>query len=196
MDTSKILHGVTAEGLIVSKTHRSIEEYMQDRVQYKIRIYFSKARRYKIYHLTTAVTMAISAALVPVLVNLDLGLPGFSSKILATFLSLLVTIGVALQEIFRFREHWRNYNLIDSNLRGEEMLFSTSASVYATKSQEEKNRLLVQRIEELIKDERWETIQMRTSTNRLTDDARLVEQIVNEYLDKKKITENIQGESH
>ena len=196
MDTSKNFQGLASEGLIVSKTHRSIEEYMQDRVQYKIRIYFSKARRYKIYHLTTAVTMAISAALVPVLVNLDLGLPGFSSKILATFLSLLVTIGVALQEIFRFREHWRNYNLIDSNLRGEEMLFSTSASVYATKSQEEKNRLLVQRVEELIKDERWETIQMRTSTNRLTDDARLVEQIVNEYLDKKKITENTQGENH
>ena len=196
MDTSKNIQGAASEGLIVSKTHRSIEEYMQDRVQFKIRVYFNKARRYKIYHLTTAVTMAVSAALVPVLVNLDLGLPGIGSKILATFLSLLVTIGVALQEIFRFREHWRNYNLIDSNLRGEEMLFSTSASVYATKSQEEKNRLLVQRIEELIKDERWETIQMRTSTNRLTDDARLVEQIVNEYLDKKKLMENTQGESH
>lgn len=33
------------------------------------------------------------------------------------------------------------------------------------------------------------------NTKRLTADARLVEQIVNEYLDKKKLTEN-QGESH
>jgi hypothetical protein len=135
-----------------------------------------------------AVLIATSAAFVPVLVNVDFRLLNIDSKIWATIFSLVVSIGVALQEIFHFREHWRNYNLIDSNLRSEEMLFSMSAGAYAGKKDEEKNRLFVQRVEELIKDERWETINMRTSANRLTDDPKLVEGIVKNYLDSKNIS--------
>jgi hypothetical protein len=173
---------------IISKSERTIDTYMQDRLQFKINLYFRRGNKFKVYYYIVAVLIATSAAFVPVLVNVDFRLLNIDSKIWATIFSLVVSIGVALQEIFHFREHWRNYNLIDSNLRSEEMLFSMSAGAYAGKKDEEKNRLFVQRVEELIKDERWETINMRTSANRLTDDPKLVEGIVKNYLDSKNIS--------
>ena len=152
------------KNMIRSKMERNIQEYLEDRVQFKINLYFKKARRYRFYHLFFAVIIAISAAIVPVLINLKNDYYHFQE--LATILSVLVTISVALQEIFRFREHWRNYNLIDTSLRREEMLFSMSAEPYASlKTPEKKRHLFVQRIEGLIEEERKETIDMRTSTN-------------------------------
>lgn len=177
-----------AEDKIISKIERNMDEYIHDRLQYKINLYYRKGNRFKIYYYIVAVLIATSAALVPLLVNLDVKIINIDSKIWATGFSLLVTIGVAVQEIFHFREHWRNYNLIDSNLRSEEMLFSMSAGGYADKKQHEKNKIFVQKVEDLIKDERWETINMRTSTNRLTDDPSLVEEIVKNYLDSKNIS--------
>ncbi|WP_373518863.1 DUF4231 domain-containing protein [Pricia sp.] len=169
---------------IESKTTRSLEEYMAERVQFKINLYFRKARSYRFWHLLASVIIAISAALVPVLVNLS-----DDNKIflyLATIFSLLVSIGVALQEVFRFREHWRNYNLIDSNLRSEEMLFSMSAGPYKdTANEKEKANRFVQRIEELIHDERWDTINMRTAANRIAENEKMIESVVESYLKAK-----------
>lgn len=150
--------------IIKSKTERNIQEYIEDRVQFKINLYFKKARRYRFYHLFFAVIIAVSAAIVPVLINLKDDYQ-YVQK-LATILSILVTISVALQEIFRFREHWRNYNLIDTSLRREEMLFSMSSEPYASlKTLKGKQDLFVERIEGLIEEERKETINMRTTIN-------------------------------
>lgn len=176
------------EDKIISKTIRNISDYTKDRLQHKINIYYKKANKNKGYYYIVALLIAASAAFVPVLVNLDFKFINIESKVWATVFSLLVSIGVAVQEIFHFREHWRNYNLIDSNLRSEEMLFSMSAGAYADKKEEEKTKIFVQRIEELIRDERWETINMRTSANHLTDDPQLVEEIVKNYLDSKNIS--------
>lgn len=173
---------------VESKTTRSLEEYMKERVQYKINLYFRKAQQFRFWHLVASVVIAVSASTVPVFVNL-----ADKNKIflyLATALSLLVSIGVALQEVFRFREHWRNYNLIDSNLRSEEMLFSMSAGAYKdTGDEREKMNRFVQRVEELIHDERWDTINMRTSANRIAENEELIGSIVESYLkSRNKVT--------
>ncbi|MBA4055213.1 MAG: hypothetical protein C0490_10910 [Marivirga sp.] len=169
---------------VESKTSRSQEEYMKERVQYKINLYFRKAQQYRFWHLVASVVISVSAATVPVFINLS-----DKSKIflyLATAFSLLVSIGVALQEVFRFREHWRNYNLIDSNLRSEEMLFSMSAGPYkGSENEKEKMDRFVQRVEELIHDERWDTINMRTSANRIAENEKLIESVVESYLKSK-----------
>jgi Protein of unknown function (DUF4231) len=169
---------------VESKTNRSLDEYMKERVQYKINLYFRKAQRYRLWHSVASVVIAVSAATVPVFVNLS-----DNNKIflhLATAFSLLVSIGVALQEVFRFREHWRNYNLIDSNLRSEEMLFSMSAGPYKdSENEREKMNRFVQRVEELIHDERWDTINMRTSANRISENEKLIASVVDSYLRSK-----------
>jgi uncharacterized protein DUF4231 len=148
-----------------SRSERDVNIYILDRVQDKINIYYKKAHQNRFFHLFLSVLIAICAAVVPVLINLDVGFHN-----LATLLSVLVTIAVALQEIFRFREHWRNYNLIETSLRREEMLFSMSAGDYA-KLKKPGKRLdwFVQRVEGLIEEERKETINMRTNANSVNE---------------------------
>jgi hypothetical protein len=157
MDAQKPVKGTNVH----SKSKRELGDFIIDRVQYKINIYMKKAREHRFYHLFFSVLIAVCAALVPILINLED--EGAVFQYLATVLSAMVTISVAIQEIFRFREHWRNYNLIDSSLRSEEMIFSMGAGPYARlKNQEERQDLFVQRIENLIAEERKETINMRT----------------------------------
>ncbi len=57
----------------------------------------------------------ISSAAVPVLINTNIGL------ISPTIVSLVVTILVALERLFRFREHWRNFNYAEEALESGEI---------------------------------------------------------------------------
>ena len=153
-----------------SKPCYEFDTYMKERVQYKIKIYDKKAHSYRRWYYFLAVTTAICATLVPLLINLQIPENWVIDKYTAaTALSLYVSVGVALQEIFRFREHWRNFDLIYANLRREQMLFSGSARPYAEKAEKIKQELFIENIEELIKNERWETINMQTSPSKDID---------------------------
>ena len=101
----------------------------------------------------------IAAAAVPVLIYIDWE----PVSTIATILSLIISILVSILAIFRPREHWRNYDLIAADLRREEMLYSTSTGDYNTEDTDQKFRLLVNRVENLISKEREETIIMRTN---------------------------------
>ena len=143
---------------IQSFPNRSLEEYFKHRLEYKINIYNKLAKRNKwLFWLNTSTSM-ICAAVVPALIN-----QSDDCKVVATILSLIVTIMVGFQGIFHPREHWRNYDRVSATLRREEMLFSTGSGEYEKLGEEEKFPILVRRVEEFIAREREETIIMRTS---------------------------------
>ena len=137
----------------------SPDEYMNDRVVYKINKYVEKSERQKIYYQVTSIVAIVFAASVPVLINLGVNL------VLPTILSLVVTILVSLEKLFHFREHWRNYDTIASVLRREQLEFQTLSGVYKKKDSklDDTFPIFVRRIEEAIRAERNDTIEMRTS---------------------------------
>lgn len=149
---------------IISSKVRDIDSYFTDRLNYKINVYTGLGDKYKWIFWIMASSSMICAAIVPVLINKE----GF--EFLATILSLIVTILVGLQGVFHPREHWRNYDLISATLRREEMLYSTQSGEYK-KLEEENDRFLrlVERTEELIEQERKETIMMRTRDKEKSD---------------------------
>jgi hypothetical protein len=136
---------------------KSPEDYLSTRVDFKTERYRSKGYRYRWWYLSTATIAAVSAAAVPVLINLT------DNKLYPTLLSLLVTALVSLEGIFHFREHWKNYDLMKSFLRQEACLFQAKAGQYRDKDGSEAFRLLVERVEEAIAKERSQTIEMRTT---------------------------------
>ena len=138
---------------------RDVTKYLEDRLQCKINIYTCKGDQQKYIYRFTATLSMVAAATVPVMINLN---DGWGNGI-ATILSLLVTVLVGFQAIFRPREHWRNYDLIASALRREEMLFSTRTGDYNIENEKQRFRHLVSRVEDLISKEREETIIMRTN---------------------------------
>jgi hypothetical protein len=137
---------------------RNPAEYLQTRVDFKTEAYRRKGEHYRFGYQSTASIAAIAAAAVPVLINLK-----DVHAIVPTLLSLLVTILVALEGIFHFREHWKSYDLMKSFLRQEACLFEAGAGAYRGKAPNEAFVLLVERVEEAIAKERAQTIEMRTA---------------------------------
>jgi len=136
------------------------DEYMKDRVVYKINLYDKLSKRQKFWYQLTSVSGVVGAASVPVLINLGV------NTALPTFLSLAVTILVSLEKLYHFREHWRNYDGIAAFLRSEQLQFQTLAGVYTeTCKPDDAFRLFVKRVEGGVKDERNDTIEMRTREN-------------------------------
>jgi hypothetical protein len=137
---------------------RTPDEYLKTRVDFKTEAYRAKGERYRWGYVAMACVSVVSAASVPVLINLK-DVP----SLFPTLLSLLVTILVGLEGILHFREHWKNYDLIKSFLRQEACMFQARAGAYRGKSDNDAFVLLVERVEDAISKERAQTIQMRTA---------------------------------
>lgn len=145
---------------VESKEKRTCEEYVHERIEYKINRYGQKGHRYRNLYWTLAVLAAFGSLLVPALIN------GNAPDLYPTIVSLIVGFSVASEGIFRPREIWRNYDLLSAVLREEEMLFSRRAGPYhpdQLNEGEDPCAKLVERIENAIANEREATIQLRTS---------------------------------
>jgi len=143
-----------------AKLRRTPAEYLKDRVEYKTRNYVKKGTRYRYAYWIMAGIGAVGSSVVPVLVNIPV------KPIYTTIVSLLVVVTVAMENLFHPREHWRNYDLISSELREEEMQFSTRSGLYSQfdkDKEEDAFHKFVERIENAIGKERAETIVMRTA---------------------------------
>jgi hypothetical protein len=132
------------------------DQYMQDRVIYKMNEYVRASNRHKWWYRVTSAVAIVFAATVPVLINTSV------PEIYPTILSLVVTVLVSFEKLFRFREHWRNYDAIAAQLRTEQLNFQTRSGPYQTGDETAAINLFVKNIEERIQNERNETIQMRT----------------------------------
>ena len=148
----------------------SEEAYLKCRVTYKIVVYGKLAKKQRLFYQILSLASIISAASVPALIK-SRGCEAYTPlgcESYAAILSVIVTILVALEKLFHFREHWRNYDSIESDLRSEQVLYQTRSGVYKTgtdkiKTDADAFKLFVNRIEERIRNERADTIDMRTS---------------------------------
>jgi hypothetical protein len=78
------------------------EQYLQQRVMKKIKIYGDLSEGQERYYNITSMSAIILSVLVPILVNVN-QLPAF--RVLATIFSAMVTILVAAEKLYLFREH-------------------------------------------------------------------------------------------
>jgi hypothetical protein len=138
------------------------EIYFKDRVEEKIRAYTRLSKVYRFFYLVTGTLSIVSSAAVPVLINASI------NERYATLLSLFVTILVALERLFRFREYWRNFDFAEESLKREKYLYQARSGEYDNKKDEDAFQLFVRRFEEKIREERLQTLDDRTrdSTSR------------------------------
>lgn len=158
-------------------------EYMSDRVVYKIRIYSRLAEKQKRLYQALSVIGIVLSSLVTIQINFNFT----GSQLLATVLSVLVTMTVSIERLFRFREHWGNYDEMAARLRSEQLKYQTRSEDYSFKASSDENassdekdkaafELFVKRIERAINDERKDTIEMRTSDNGPTTQLKPIEE--------------------
>ncbi len=145
----------------------SPEEYVTKRAAERINSYADAAKSQSRWYYGTSTAAIIGSAIVPVLVNLGKQLTnvGIDPVLATTIISLIVTILVSAEKLFRFREHWRSYETVAAALRYEQLLFQTRAGKIYGKTGATEEQLFpqfVKRFEGLILEEKNMRIAMET----------------------------------
>ncbi|MEU8619674.1 DUF4231 domain-containing protein [Streptomyces sp. NPDC048623] len=120
--------------------------------------YDRKATRMKAMHLRMRTVSVVGAALVPVLVNVDLGF----ARVTATVLSVVVVASVSLESVYRYREQWKNYRSTEQLLGHERVYFAARVGPYHGQSDRDAFTTLVARVEKAIASENSATLNVMT----------------------------------
>jgi hypothetical protein len=134
------------------------EQYFHERVEEKIRAYTRLSRIYRAAYLVIGTVSIVASSLVPVLINTTDTLLVSYPRVLPTLLSLVVTILVAVEKLFRFREYWRNFDTAEESLKREKFMYQARTGEYDNKSDDDAFATFVKRFEEKIKLERMQSL--------------------------------------
>jgi len=141
-----------------------IENYACERITFNLKRYRSKARMCReIYLYSTFFAIALGSS-IPVLINVDV------DKLITTIISFIVVVIVAVENVFSFRDRWKNYQIAEELMRREQYLFQTKSEPYTKLDDISSYALLVKNVEAIIKDERDKTIQVRSSEIKVQKD--------------------------
>ncbi|MFI8516782.1 DUF4231 domain-containing protein [Streptomyces sp. NPDC085481] len=134
------------------------QRYLDGRLAQYQAWYDRKATKMKAMHLRMRTVSVVGGALVPVLVNLDLGF----ARITATVLSLVVVASVSLESVYRYREQWKNYRSTEQLLGHERVYFAARVGPYHRLSERDSFTTLVARVEKAIASENSATLNVMT----------------------------------
>lgn len=145
------------------------EAYIKDRLDQYQSWYDKKAVIMKRKYLQSRIWAAISAVLVPIITNLPIPHIEISEslsldvpKTLATIVSTIVALLIALEAVLHHREQWKNYRTTEQYLTAQKNLFLNNVGDYASLNDEESFRLLVSRTETAITEENAVTLNVLT----------------------------------
>ena len=123
-------------------------DYLERRVIPQRKWHAAKARWNKKRFHTMEIATLVAGAMIPV-VNL-LGLATFWAGLFSGLLGGVVVIATAIGKLFKFHENWLQYRALVETLDRQVELYMNGVADYAGVGQSDRNRLLVERVENLL----------------------------------------------
>jgi len=124
-------------------------EYLQRRLEPQERWHDERAKLNKRLFYTAEVATLLAGAAIPV-VNLWVVKDAYLAGVLSAILGGIVVLAAAIGKLFKFHENWLHYRVLVEALAREKELYSVGAGDYAAVDEAGRNRLLVERVENLI----------------------------------------------
>ena len=124
-------------------------DYLQRRLEPQEAWHDKRARLNKHLFYTVEVATLLSGAAIPV-VNLWAVQDAHLAGVLSAILGGAVVMAAAVGKLFKFHENWLHYRALVEALAHERELYSIGAGDYAKSDATRRNRLLVERVENLI----------------------------------------------
>jgi hypothetical protein len=124
-------------------------EYLQRRVEPQEQWHDRRARLNKHLFFTVEVATLLAGAAIPV-VNLWVVKDAYLAGVLSAILGGVVVMAAAIGKLFKFHENWLHYRALVEALAREKELYAAAAGDYAKIDGPRRNRLLVERVENLI----------------------------------------------
>ena len=124
-------------------------EYVERRLEPQRKWHNEKAKWNKRRFYIVEVATLLAGAAIPV-VNLWLVHDAFWAGVLSAILGGVVVVAASVGKLFKFHENWLQYRTLVEALEREKELYSVAATDYAEADEAGRNRLLVERVENLI----------------------------------------------
>lgn len=124
-------------------------EYLERRLKPQEEWHNKRARLNKHLFYTVEVTTLLAGAAIPV-VNLWVVRDPYLAGVLSAILGGLVVVAAAVGKLFKFHDNWLHYRALVEALAREEELYAVGAGDYARAHGAGRDRLLVERVENLI----------------------------------------------
>lgn len=123
--------------------------YFQRRLEPQEKWHDEKARWNKRLFYTVEVATLLAGAAIPV-VNLWVVKDPHLAGVLSAILGGVVVVAAAVGKLFKFHDNWLHYRAVVEALGREKELYSVGAGDYAAIDEASRNRLLVERVENLL----------------------------------------------
>jgi hypothetical protein len=124
-------------------------EYIQRRLEPQRQWHNDKATWNKRRFYTVEIATLLAGAAIPV-VNLWLVHDAYWAGVISAILGGVVVVAAAIGKLFKFHENWLQYRTVVEALEREKELYTVGAADYATADETGRNRLLVERVENLL----------------------------------------------
>lgn len=124
-------------------------DYLQRRLKPQEKWHDERAKLNKRLFYTAEVATLLAGASIPI-VNLWVVKDAYLAGVLSAILGGVVVLAAAIGKLFKFHENWLHYRALVEALARERELYSIGAGDYARLEGARRNRLLVERVENLI----------------------------------------------
>jgi len=129
----------------------TVPGYFQERLESEIRWHSEKARSNKNMFQLFQVAILVASAFIPIVNVSGLGDP--QTRLASSVLAGVAAIAAGITQLGKYQENWILYRTTSEVLKKEKYLFLNSAGEYSDLTAEEKNKLLVERVESVISTE-------------------------------------------
>ena len=124
-------------------------DYVQRRIEPQRKWHAAKAKWNKQRYYAFEITTLIAGASIPV-VNLWAARDTYWAGVLSAILGGIVVIATAVGKLCKFQENWLQYRALVETLDHELEVYRNGVADYAKVEQAERDRLLVERVENLL----------------------------------------------
>jgi hypothetical protein len=124
-------------------------EYVERRLEPQRKWHNEKAKWNKRRFYTVEVATLLAGAAIPI-VNLWVVKDPYWAGLLSAILGGVVVVAASVGKLFKFHENWLQYRTLAEALEREKELYSVRAAEYAEVDEAARNRLLVERVENIL----------------------------------------------
>ena len=138
-------------------------QYVERRLEPQRKWHNEKATWNKRRFYAVEVATLLAGAAIPV-VNLWLVKDPYWAGVLSATLGGVVVVAASVGKLFKFHENWLQFRTLVEALEREKELYSVGAGEYADVNEAERNRLLVERVENILASTTSQFIETHQST--------------------------------
>jgi Protein of unknown function (DUF4231) len=122
--------------------------YKKERLEDQINWHSKKARHNKVMFRLYQIITLVASAIIPVINVSNIG--DFQTRITSSIISAIIAVSTSITQLEKYQENWILYRTNTELLKKEKFFFENNAGEYSNLADNERNKLLVEKVESIV----------------------------------------------